>query len=83
MWIGSGSNNVWNGYLTNFRLVTGTSVYNVNDLNINVPTSELTAVSGTKLLLNFSESGSTIDTSGFSRPVSIFGSTWSSLSPFG
>lgn len=83
LWIGSGSNNVWNGYLTNFRLVTGTSVYNVNDLTINVPTSELTAVSGTKLLLNFKESGSIIDTSGFSRPLSIFGSTWSSLSPFG
>jgi hypothetical protein len=38
------------GYLSNFRLVIGTAVY--NGASFSVPTSPLTAISGTQLLMN-------------------------------
>jgi hypothetical protein len=79
MWIGSGSGNVWNGYLSNFRIVTGESVYDVSNSNIIVPTSPLTSVSGTKLLILFDD---LIDLSPFNRSITNYGAVKSNLNPF-
>jgi hypothetical protein len=80
--IGSGSSNVWNGYLSNFRLVTGNGncVYDPSNLTITVPTTALTNVSGTKLLLLFGENNP-IDSSIYNRQITNYGATWSSISP--
>jgi len=78
--IGSGTGNVWNGYLTNFRLVTGQSAY-TDSATITVPTSTLTDVPGTKLLLLFN-SPQLVDSSQYDRTVTNYGATWSTLSPF-
>jgi hypothetical protein len=80
--IGSGSSNVWNGYLSNFRLVTGNGncVYDPSKLTITVPTTALTNVSGTKLLLLFGENNP-IDSSIYNRQITNYGATWSSNSP--
>lgn len=80
--IGYGSDNVWNGYVTNFRLVTGTYVYDVNDNTITVPTTPLTNVTGTKLLLLFSDPNNLIDLSPDNRTITNYGATWSNLTPF-
>lgn len=82
--IGSGSSNVWNGYLSNFRLVTGNgnSVYNPSNLTITVPTLSLTNVPGTKLLLLFENENNLKDSSIYNRSITNFGATWSSISPF-
>jgi hypothetical protein len=80
LWIGSGSNNVWNGYLSNFRIVIGESVYDVSNSNITVPTSPLTSVSGTKLLILFDES--LIDLSPYNRDITNYGAILSNLNPF-
>jgi hypothetical protein len=44
-----------NGYLSNLRLVVGTAIYTGSTYT--VPTSPLTAVSGTQLLTNFTNAG--------------------------
>lgn len=80
--IGFGSDNVWNGYLTNFRIVTGNSVYDVNSSTIVVPDSPLTDVMGTKLLLLFGDPNNLVDSSQYNRPVTNYGATWSDLTPF-
>jgi len=41
----------WPGYLTNFRIVAGTAVYDPNADSITVPTSPLTNITGTKYLM--------------------------------
>ena len=59
------------GYMTNFRIVKGTAVYTSN---FTVPTSPLTAISGTSLLLSVASSGTYItDTSGNSLTVTNAG----------
>jgi len=80
--IGSGSSQVWNGYISNFRLVTGNGncVYDPSNLTITVPTTALTNVSGTKLLLLFGENNP-IDSSIYNRQITNYGATWSSISP--
>lgn len=82
--IGYGSGNVWNGYVTNFRLITGNgnSIYNPNSATITVPTSTLTNVTGTKLLLLFEGANSLIDSSPYNRTITNYGATWSNLTPF-
>ena len=40
----------WNGYISNVRVVKGTAVYNPSSTTITVPTSPLTAISGTSIL---------------------------------
>jgi hypothetical protein len=79
--IGSGSDNVWNGYLTNFRLVTGQSAY-TDGSTITVPTNPLTSVPGTKLLLLFRDQNELIDSSPYNRTITNFGATWSDITPF-
>lgn len=81
--IGSGSDQVWNGYISNFRLVTGNGncVYNPSNYAINVPKVTLTNVTGTKLLLLFEDENRLKDSSSYSRTITNFGATWSSIYP--
>jgi hypothetical protein len=81
--IGSGSNQVWNGYISNFRLVTGNGncVYNPSNYAINVPKVTLANVPGTKLLLLFEDENRLKDSSSYSRTITNFGATWSSIYP--
>ena len=51
------ASNVLNGYLSNLRFVKGTDVYGVGNSTITVPTSPLTAITNTSLLLNFTNAG--------------------------
>jgi hypothetical protein len=50
----NGAGELFNGYTSNIRLVKGTAVYTSN---FTPPTAPLTAVSGTSLLLNFTNAG--------------------------
>ena len=43
----------WIGYMSNFRLVKGSAVYDPTSTTLTVPTAPLTAVSGTGLLLYY------------------------------
>jgi hypothetical protein len=74
------------GYITNLRLVNGTCVYNPGGqlTPFTPPTSPLTAIAGTKLLLLATTSASQYTDSGPSAriPVSTIGTQWSSLSPY-
>jgi len=45
------------GYISNARLVVGSSVYNPSSTTLTVPTAPLTAVSGTQFLLSATNSG--------------------------
>jgi len=47
----------YTGYISNVRYVSGTGAYSAAASTITVPTSPLTAVSGTSLLLNFTNGG--------------------------
>lgn len=68
------------GYLTNFRWVKGTAVYTSN---FQIPTSPLTAVANTKLLLLTSDSASAYtDSSGLSKNVSNSDVSWVNTKPF-
>jgi len=44
-------------YIANFRVVKGTAVYDPTQTTYTIPTAPLTAVSGTELLLNFTNAG--------------------------
>jgi hypothetical protein len=48
---------LYSGYMSSVRLVKGTAVYDPTLTQITVPTSPLTAVSGTSILLNFTNAG--------------------------
>jgi|694.fasta_scaffold01024_11 hypothetical protein len=48
--IGAHLTNYYTGYISNFRIVVGTAVYDPTQSTITVPTSPLTAISGTSLL---------------------------------
>ncbi len=70
----------YKGYITNFRWIKGSALYTSN---FPKPTAPLTAVSGTKLLLLASTSGtSTTDSSGLNKTVTNNGTVWSNLNPF-
>ena len=45
------------GYLSGIRLVIGSSVYDPTQSTLTVPTAPLTAISGTSLLLNYTNAG--------------------------
>lgn len=83
--IGFGSDNYWNGYMTNFRFVSGNSVYNAESVNIPIPTGPLTVVTGTKLLLLCPNSINKItDFSNTNKTVTNNGDnvTWETNTPF-
>ncbi len=72
----------WPGNITNFRWIKGTGLYSGTTLTI--PTTNLTAVANTKLLLLFQNSGSFLtDSSGTGKIIINPGvPTWSALKPF-
>lgn len=72
-----------NGYLSNVRLVKGTAVYNPSLSTCAVPTSPLTAISGTSVLT--CQNNRFIDNSSNAFAVSVGGGTPSvqAFSPFG
>ena len=53
---GSTSGN-FDGYISNYRIVKGTAVYDPTLTTLTVPTSPLTAITNTSLLLNFTNAG--------------------------
>jgi hypothetical protein len=48
-----------NGYLSNVRVIKGSSPYDATQTTLTVPTTPLTAISGTSLLTNFTNGGIT------------------------
>jgi K319L-like, PKD domain len=73
------------GKITNFRIVKGTCLYfgTSSGVNFTPPTSQLTAIPGTVLLLNAeSMAAATTDTSGLSKSVTNTGVVWSPDNPF-
>lgn len=57
------------GYISDVRLVKGSAVYNTGNSNLTPPTAKLTAVSNTKLLLNFLNYPALNDSSDRPKPV--------------
>jgi hypothetical protein len=53
---GGGSRNL-TGYIASLRVVKGSYVYNPSSTNVTIPTAPLTAITDTKLLLNFTNAG--------------------------
>jgi hypothetical protein len=53
----AGGSTWFNGYMEDLRIVKGSYVYNPTATSITVPTAPLTAVSGTSLLLNYTNAG--------------------------
>lgn len=69
---------MWAGYISNFRVVIGTAVYSPSATTITVPTTPLTAISGTQLLIcqsatfiDNSTNNFTITASGNTQPTTI------------
>ena len=68
------------GYITNFRIVKGTALYTAN---FTKPSSPLTSVSGTVLLLlAASDATKNTDSSGLGKTVTNNSVTWNALNPF-
>jgi hypothetical protein len=84
LYIGSdfGAYDFVNGWMTNFRWITGQSVY--GGTSFTVPTSPLAKLNDTKLLiLATNGAGLLTDSSTYNQSISdINGSSWSSNSPF-
>lgn len=60
------------GYITNFHYLNGNALY--TGATLTIPTSPISAVAGTKLLLKFDTSGNfLIDSSGTGKSVSVVG----------
>jgi hypothetical protein len=73
-------NQLYNGYISNFRYVQGTALYSGSAITI--PTSPLTAVSGTKVLA--CQSSTMIDSSTSNFAITAFGDAKpKSFNPFG
>jgi hypothetical protein len=82
---GAGTN-FMNGYLSNFRIVVGNSIYSAAATTITVPTAPFTATSQTKFLLGTSSPNAFLDSSVSSlNPTLVSNSgsvSWNQLSPF-
>ena len=71
----------FDGYITNFHFVKGTGLYSGTTLSI--PTSPISAVANTKLLLNASSNGTMLfDASGTNKIVTNNNVTWINQTPF-
>jgi len=81
LYIGSTSDgDYFTGHITNFHFVKGTALYTSN---FTPPTSPITPVSNTKLLLlTSSEDTAFDDSSALNKSVTNNGALWSSLNPF-
>jgi hypothetical protein len=55
----SGTGGDFNGYITNLRVLKGSSAYDPTQTSITIPTAPLTAITNTSLLLNFTNAGIT------------------------
>ena len=81
--IGYGSGNYWNGYVTNFRFVNGSSVYDASQSTITVPKEPLTEITGTKLLLLAKNRNDFSDSSSLNKSITnVSDVTWSPSGPF-
>jgi len=79
IYIGGNVNTLFNGYMSNFRIVKGTAVYTSN---FSVPTSNLTAITGT-VLLTCQKNNIFTDGSGASTALTVNGNlTASTETPF-
>jgi len=72
---------IMSGKLTNIRAVKGTAVYTSN---FTPPTTNLTAISGTSLLLNMTSAGTflTDDSTNAFTVTNVGAATWSSSTPY-
>jgi hypothetical protein len=78
-YIGEFYQGVWSGYLTNFRIVSGSAVYDPTASTITIPNAPLSVVTNTKYLML----GSSITTDSASvQTVTNSGTTLSSQVPF-
>ena len=50
-WIGQHYNGYWQGYITNYRIVVGTAVYDPTATTITPPSGQLTAITDTQYLM--------------------------------
>jgi hypothetical protein len=82
-YIGSqGASNYFTGYLSNYRWVVGTAVYDPTQTTITVPTSPLTAIANTSLLT--CQNSTFIDNSTNAFTITANGNaTTTSVNPFG
>jgi hypothetical protein len=77
--------NFLNGYLSNFRIVVGNSIYSASATSITVPTAPFAVTSQTKVLLGtvspnaYLESASSLNPTLISNAGSV---SWNQLSPF-
>jgi hypothetical protein len=78
--------NFLNGYLSNFRIVVGSSIYSAAATTITVPTTPFVGTSQTKMLLSSVSPNAYLDSSASALTptlVSNTGSvTWNQFSPF-
>lgn len=73
------------GYISNHRVVKGTAIYDPTQASLTVPTSPLTAVTNTQLLLNTMSGAFSADSSANGLPTiatSSVSPAWNQLSPF-
>jgi hypothetical protein len=57
--IGKNDTNLFNGYMSNFRIVVGNSVYDPTLTTLTVPITPVTAIANTSLLVNLADSNFT------------------------
>jgi len=77
--------NMMNGYISNFRIVVGNSIYSASATSITVPTAPFALTSQTKVLLGTVSPNAYLETASALTPtlVSNTGSvSWNQLSPF-
>jgi hypothetical protein len=60
---GQGLSAAYTGYMSSFRIIIGSNGYSATGTTITVPTGPLTAVPGTRVLINFTD-GAAVDASG-------------------
>ena len=79
-WIGDTTgNNFYNGLFSNIRVVKGTALYTAN---FTPPTTALTAISGTQLLLNTTTTQPFVDSSSSNLAITVIGGvTSNTISP--
>jgi hypothetical protein len=57
MLVAGPNSNLWTGYLSGMRFLSGSNAYSASSSSITVPTASPTSISGTALLLNYTNAG--------------------------